>query len=494
MEQASHTTRHVLLHARDHWGHNKPLIALAVRIVEARDNVWVTLLTTVAMYESLKRELSKLPDERLARIETRIHIISLSNSKQDITAPLPEFKSAFLSLTRSESLVCNTSGQFFAGLSPPCVAVIDSFAGYAVDAIRETVGNSVAILLWRTSPAGSIIRHNGPRRFGGLGELPDPRDLGQSSGELVQIPGAPPMYDYEWYPQEVHQPAKLANLWQQAQENIRKTDGVLNVSCSAYEESAIAAAQEWYRSIEKTWISLGPLSLPPRNVHSDAVSEETKFLDEMAVRFGKRSVIYIAFGSIPWQTVPEKLWPVIDEFIAHRVPFLLAHSSAIPDEQQKTIQGSGLGLLVKWADQERVLAHPATGWFITHGGWNSIQEAFFHRVPLIFWPNHGDQPYNAMMITLKHEVGFELLNVRKANSGIPYRSRNGQDVAPVFTDAAVREEIRVLLIQLKGEKGDRARKNFELLSRRVNIAWDDGGESSQNLESFLRCFVDKLEV
>jgi UDP:flavonoid glycosyltransferase YjiC (YdhE family) len=29
-----------------------------------------------------------------------------------------------------------------------------------------------------------------------------------------------------------------------------------------------------------------------------------------------------------------------------------------------------------------VLAHPATLWFVSHGGWNSIQEALGLRVPM----------------------------------------------------------------------------------------------------------------
>ncbi|KAK7045957.1 hypothetical protein VNI00_006952 [Paramarasmius palmivorus] len=487
MARVSNIHRHILLHAIDHWGHNKPLIAFAVRIAEARDDVSITLLTTVVMYAKIKGELSKLREDQIARIEPRINIINLSENREDIIAPLPEFNAAFDALWRSKPLVCLTSTRTVGGLPPPCVAVIDSFAGYAVDAIRQSAGNRIAILLWRTSPAGSILRHNGPSKYGGLGDQHSTQAL-RCSGELVQIPGAPPMFDYEWHPQEVYRLTQLGDLWQQAQENIRNTDGVLNVSCSAYEENAISAAREWYESIGKVWYSVGPLSIPPRI--DNFREKEAQFLDKMAEQFGDRSVIYIAFGSIPWQTVPDKLWPAIDVFIAHGVPFLLANASRVAPEKRQMILESGIGLAVEWANQEQILAHHATGWFITHGGWNSIQEALIHRVPLIFWPNHSDQPYNAAMVTLKHEAGFELLSIRRESSGIPYRSHTGVVEIPSFTFEGVKQEITSLLTKLRTVEGSRIRANFEVVGQRINAAWDNGNESRHEFGLFLKSFVD----
>ncbi|KAJ4481809.1 hypothetical protein C8R41DRAFT_959867 [Lentinula lateritia] len=39
-------------------------------------------------------------------------------------------------------------------------------------------------------------------------------------------------------------------------------------------------------------------------------------------------------------------------------------------------------------------SHPVTGWFITHGGWNSIQEerSSIEFRCKIFWPCQADQP------------------------------------------------------------------------------------------------------
>ncbi|KAK6045819.1 hypothetical protein COOONC_16675 [Cooperia oncophora] len=47
--------------------------------------------------------------------------------------------------------------------------------------------------------------------------------------------------------------------------------------------------------------------------------------------------------------------------------------------------------LFKWLPQSDILQHPKTKAFITHGGYNSVQEAIRGGVPLISIPLFGDQ-------------------------------------------------------------------------------------------------------
>jgi UDP:flavonoid glycosyltransferase YjiC (YdhE family) len=90
-------------------------------------------------------------------------------------------------------------------------------------------------------------------------------------------------------------------------------------------------------------------------------------------------------GTIFFPPQHEKLVALIEVLIKNQVPFLFAHASPLfqPSDQFSTlIKDSGIGMAMPWSPQETVLQNEVTGWFVTHGGWNSIQESFQHNVPL----------------------------------------------------------------------------------------------------------------
>jgi hypothetical protein len=84
---------------------------------------------------------------------------------------------------------------------------------------------------------------------------------------------------------------------------------------------------------------------------------------------------------------------------------ILAHAALrakISEQQQERIKSSGLGMLTAWSPQQFILNHPvldpylsfswlntqnkilpqATGWFVTHGGFNSVIESLGSGIPL----------------------------------------------------------------------------------------------------------------
>ncbi|KAL5582222.1 hypothetical protein UlMin_014664 [Ulmus minor] len=64
------------------------------------------------------------------------------------------------------------------------------------------------------------------------------------------------------------------------------------------------------------------------------------------------------------------------------------------------------GVAVKeWVNQKEILEHPATGAFVNHCGWNSVMEAARRGVPMLAWPQHGDQKVNAEIV-VKAELGI----------------------------------------------------------------------------------------
>ncbi|KAK6751119.1 hypothetical protein RB195_002848 [Necator americanus] len=63
--------------------------------------------------------------------------------------------------------------------------------------------------------------------------------------------------------------------------------------------------------------------------------------------------------------------------------------------------------LFKWLPQSDILRHPKTKAFITHGGYNSVQEAILTGIPLIAIPLFGDQLKNSRLIE-HHGIGVIL--------------------------------------------------------------------------------------
>lgn len=76
----------------------------------------------------------------------------------------------------------------------------------------------------------------------------------------------------------------------------------------------------------------------------------------------------------------------------------------LPPDYERNVEGVGI-IIRGWAPQLEILAHPSTGLFISHCGWNSCMESLSMGVPILAWPMHSDQPRNAMVVTNYLKVG-----------------------------------------------------------------------------------------
>lgn len=118
-------------------------------------------------------------------------------------------------------------------------------------------------------------------------------------------------------------------------------------------------------------------------------------------------------------TSPSHVVALIDTLLQLQFPFLFAlggklAGNALPKEIVERVHSSGKALIQNsWVDQQAILQHPAVGWFLTHGGWNSIAEGLAQGIPLIVWPlTQSDQAINAAMLsTCDRPVAFELMQV-----------------------------------------------------------------------------------
>ncbi|KAJ7457089.1 hypothetical protein FB451DRAFT_602102 [Mycena latifolia] len=299
-----------------------------------------------------------------------------------------------------------------------------------------------------------------------------------------------------------------------------EADGALSATTSVLENDTTDAMKEYMTGLGKDFISVGfaaGVIQSPERPRNEVESKVVVFLDRMQQEFGVNSVIYvhlfislgrhhlnsntqIAFGTYWWPLEPTKLYVLIDALVTNRKPFLFTHTSPlsdVPEDISSRIAACGFGLEITWAPQDMILKHSATGWFVTHGGWNSVQESCRYGVPLIFWPLSADQPMNAILVTLEHRAGFELMTVRTGERGMmkPYRlaassNSDGATSPSLFTVEAFRDEVNQLLTKMNSEEGQLIRNNIERLQKEIAKVWDERGEAKRELERFLIKYVD----
>ncbi|KAL6592953.1 hypothetical protein ACP70R_049249 [Stipagrostis hirtigluma subsp. patula] len=125
------------------------------------------------------------------------------------------------------------------------------------------------------------------------------------------------------------------------------------------------------------------------------------------------SVVYVSFGSLAAMDPGEFLelaWGLADSkrpFLWVVRPSLIRgfESGELPEALQEEVRDRGM--IVDWAPQDDVLAHPAVCAFLTHSGWNSTMEAISEGVPMISRPFFGDQFGNARFVCDVWRVGVE---------------------------------------------------------------------------------------
>ena len=72
---------------------------------------------------------------------------------------------------------------------------------------------------------------------------------------------------------------------------------------------------------------------------------------------------------------------------------IFSHASrlaTIPEEIKMKVAAYDKGIMTSWSPQQLILGHPATGWFVTHGGHNSVIESVSLGIPTCVYPCQTD--------------------------------------------------------------------------------------------------------
>ncbi|KAJ0101013.1 hypothetical protein Patl1_06500 [Pistacia atlantica] len=240
--------------------------------------------------------------------------------------------------------------------------------------------------------------------------------------------------------------------------------GLIWNSCLELEQDAITALQQEFRI---PIFTIGPFHKYFPAYSSSLLSQDQScisWLDKQA----PKSVIYVSFGSIVAINETEFLeiaWGLANS----GVPFLWVvrpgsvHGAewleALPKGFLEMLDGRGH--IVKWAPQQELLAHPATGGFWTHNGWNSTLESICEGVPMICHPSFGDQPVIARYVSYVWKVGLHL--EKKVERG------------------EIERAIKRLILEAEGLE---MRKRIMDLKEKVDLSLK-GGSAYKSLESVI---------
>ncbi|KAJ3680507.1 hypothetical protein LUZ60_016785 [Juncus effusus] len=126
---------------------------------------------------------------------------------------------------------------------------------------------------------------------------------------------------------------------------------------------------------------------------------------------------------------------------------------------------NGKGFIIKgWAPQLEILSHKSVAAFMSHCGWNSCMESISMGVPILSWPMHSDQPWNAVFVSDYLNVGLLV--------------RDWERRKEIVKAGEIEEKIRKMMDCKEGEE---IRRRAKELGENVR----DGGSSKAELLSFI---------
>ncbi|KAK8461552.1 hypothetical protein SEVIR_1G056600v4 [Setaria viridis] len=180
-----------------------------------------------------------------------------------------------------------------------------------------------------------------------------------------------------------------------------------------------------------------------------------------------RSVVYVSVGSVVVLS-PAEVAEMAHGLASTGRPFLWV---VRPDTQPHLPPGfpasvaAGRGAVVAWSPQERVLAHPSTACFLTHCGWNSTLETVAAGVPVVAFPQWGDQCTDARFLVEELGMGVRL------RAGSPELQRE-----------AVREAVEDAVA---GPRAEAMRASARRWSEAARRAVGPGGSSDAHVQAFV---------
>nr|BBC62102.1 glucosyltransferase 1 [Nemophila menziesii] len=224
---------------------------------------------------------------------------------------------------------------------------------------------------------------------------------------------------------------------------------------------------------KKQW-ALGPIL--PVKLSSTSQHKCLEWLDKQE----KNSVLYVAFGTTASMSEEEVrelamgleqskskfIW-VLRDADKGDVFNKEVRKISLPEKFEENVEGYGI-IVRDWAPQLEILAHQATGGFMSHCGWNSCLESITMGVPIAAWPMHSDQAWNSVLIAKVMRVGIVVREFERHED--------------LVASSTIADRVKKLMAS---HEGDEIRKRAEEMGDAVRKSTEEGGVSHLELEAFI---------
>uniref|UniRef100_A0A0D9W315 Glycosyltransferase n=1 Tax=Leersia perrieri TaxID=77586 RepID=A0A0D9W315_9ORYZ len=467
---------HVVLFPFMAQGHVAPFRCLAALVRRCRPDARLTVVATPGVADAFRAHLAA------DGVVVGVHALPFRPDEHGLPADADTsaaigFHQIITLFLASESLR-PAFHRFLSGLtasnpSDDVHVMADMFLGWAVDAARDAGAASASVVL-TCGGYGSALY------FSLWDSVPLPLPSTASPDDDFPLPRFP---DIRIQRSQLTNHLATANgedAWstfiQKQIAAFSRADAILVNTAEKLEPKGLSMLRQW---LDVPTYPVGPLLNTPKT-KTTARNPILTWLDKQP----RGSVLYVSFGSQYTITEPQMMELARGlEMSGHRFVWVIRPPSGhdvngafspgwLPDGFAERVDTEGRGLVARcWAPQVEILAHAATGAFLTHCGWNSVQEALGHGVPLIGWPLSAEQFYNAKMLA-DEAVCVEV-------------ARGGGDVDAGKVAAAV----DMLLRETTSTVRDAMRRRAAEMEEAIDAARGDGEESAA---SVMRSLLDAV--
>ncbi|EXB38054.1 UDP-glycosyltransferase [Morus notabilis] len=297
--------------------------------------------------------------------------------------------------------------------------------------------------------------------------IADPDKLGNSSTELT-IPGLTP-FPISSIPSPFKNPDNIftRSILVPNARALSKAKGIIVNSFDCFEPETLEAINNG-RVLEH---SLPPV-LPIGPLESYEIKKEKSHYMTWLDNQPEESVVYVNFGGRTTMS-NHQIRELSKGLERSGYRFLLVLKCSEVDEEDKDdlkdLVGDSFlertrnkGMVVKgWVSQQEILEHPSIGAFVNHCGWNSVMEAARRGIPMVAWPQIGDQRVNAEIVK---NAGLGIWE-SKWGLGLQAELVCGEEIEKKIKEVMENEKLR----EMAKKVGDEARKYTNIGGRSEKV-------------------------